>query len=374
MRFGMMGFAGVLVAISVGVAHPWAPPRVVTASGVGPTIAVGASSMKDGKVQVAIETRGEGFVPYIGFNIHLRWEPGIFQLDSASEDDGPFAGTAAICLGPTPSAGDHDGGGAILSCSLIGSTSTVSSAGLLTTFLLTPKGSGCSQLHLTTIGPPDNADATAGTFTMERDPQVKEQVNAYVQGMVDTTGASCVANQSSSPTPIPAGIDPSQPTSTAIPLDQITPASGSKEAAQPGATIQPGTPGTTTAGTPAPGTTTADTPAPGTTTADTPAPGTTTADTPASGTTTAGTPASGTTTAGTPASGATAAASRTAGVSKTQPSGVSANATNSAGTGAASAANGGGGSNTGMIIAIVAIAVVVVGGAGGGWWYLRRRR
>lgn len=216
-------------------------PLAGHAAGVGPTIAIGSLSASNGKVVVPVETRGEGFVPYTGWSIHLRWDPAVFSFDSAA-GAGPFAGSGAICAGPTA---DADGAGTVLSCSLVGNAAQTSS-GSLATFTLAPKGNGCSALHITTLGPPDGGDTTTGSYTIEQDgdpsdPVPSPQVNAYIDAAADASGAPC---GSSAPPTVAAGIPTNVPPATAIPPQAITPAPAGQQTAQPGATapvsLQPG--------------------------------------------------------------------------------------------------------------------------------------
>ncbi|MBF6601259.1 MAG: hypothetical protein IVW36_12200 [Dehalococcoidia bacterium] len=326
------GIGIVFALAALALLAPAAAPRA-RADGVGPTIAVGATTLQGGKIRVAIETRGTGFVPYSGFGIHARWNPAIFAVDSADPAGGPFAGDAALCIGPTASAGDADGAGTIVACALKGSN-TVSSSGLLTTLVFTPKGSGCSVIHLTTLGAPDGGDTTTGTYTIEPEgTDVAPQVNAYIDGKVDNTGANCGAQ--AAPTAVPPGIDRSQPTVTPIPASAITPAPGGNQAAQPGVTQQPGRLPVVT-------------------------PLSTQQAAAASATAARTTPGAGATTA----TGATPTPSASTGI-----------VSNAHGTpqAQASTTSGGGGNRTGIIIGvIVGVVAVIALGIGGRLWLLRR--
>jgi hypothetical protein len=156
-------------------------------AGGGPTIEIGSPSLKDGRVLVPIEARGDGFSPYVGINVHLRWAPGVFHFGAVDATGGPFDGGHGLCASAT--AGDGDRGGVAVGCSLFGSQVTVGSAGLNFMIALVPAADGCSPLHLVTYGAPDGGDSSTGTYTLENESTY--QVNQYRDGAADVRGEPC---------------------------------------------------------------------------------------------------------------------------------------------------------------------------------------
>src|ERR1700674_1120220 len=130
-----------------------------SSAGSGPTMVVGTPSLASGKVQIPINAVGSTFDPYAGFNVHLRWDLSVFSFSSAN-DSGTVL-TSPFCAPPLV---DGDSAGVVYACTGLGGPSTT--AGLLGTILLTPAASGCSALHLFTLGPPDGGDAGNGTYTV----------------------------------------------------------------------------------------------------------------------------------------------------------------------------------------------------------------
>jgi len=148
------------------------------------TIAVGAPSLVNGKVQVPVSTTGSGLAPYVTFNIHLRWDPAIFSFSSANATGSVLPGSL-ICPAPKP---DADGAGVLYACAASGGGPTTS-AGLLATIVLTPTGTGCSPLHLFTYGGADAGDESTGTFTMDASTNIV--VTATSDGTSDQAGQAC---------------------------------------------------------------------------------------------------------------------------------------------------------------------------------------
>ncbi|MDE3097519.1 MAG: hypothetical protein KGK07_16150, partial [Chloroflexota bacterium] len=121
-------------------------PHGVTATGTGPTLAVGTPSLVAGKLQVPIVAQGTAVDPYNGYNLHLRWDPTLFTFSNASAT-GTVLGQTAFCLPPQH---DRDGAGVTLACTSVGGSTA--NSGLLATIVLTPVSPGCSILHLFTFG------------------------------------------------------------------------------------------------------------------------------------------------------------------------------------------------------------------------------
>lgn len=168
------------------------PPGAASAATTGPGLGVGTASLASGKVVVPIDAFGSGFTPYMGFNVHLRWDPAVFSYSSYSAASGPFdpANPNALCADTTLL--DGDGGGVVVGCVGVdlvgGGPRPVSTKGLLVKILLTPKA-GCSNLHLVTYGAPDGGGDTAGSYTVDGTTAV--QSNAVVNGSAGISGTPC---------------------------------------------------------------------------------------------------------------------------------------------------------------------------------------
>jgi hypothetical protein len=149
-----------------------------------PAITVGAPALVADKVQVPVSTTGTGFAAYAGFNIHLRWTPGVFTFDSANSTGSVVP--SPLCPAPVL---DVDGGGVLYACTALGGASTTA-AGLLGTIVLTPAASGCSPLHLFTYGGEDAGDATTGTYTIDPDTEDPQPLPS-IDGSADVSGHVC---------------------------------------------------------------------------------------------------------------------------------------------------------------------------------------
>lgn len=108
---------------------------------------------------VPILSAGSGFTPYTGAGIHLRWDPAVFRPDSYDMTGSVISPNYCIYVP------DADGAGAYLGCVVLGPTQ-IADVGLLATLVLKPVASGCSSLHLLTLGPPDWASEDVATYTI----------------------------------------------------------------------------------------------------------------------------------------------------------------------------------------------------------------
>lgn len=308
-------------------------PRA-NAAATGPEIKVGPITAQGDQLSVVISSAGSGFTPYTGFSIHLRWDPGVFTMSSATSNGGLFdaASGKAVCVGPQTSTFDSDGGGMLLACALVGGQG-ISDVGTLITVVLAVNGSACTRLHLTTLGPPDGGDTSSGTYTMnpDADGNVLPQTNQLTDAVIDAkTGGPCASSTSPTPTVQPAVADPSLTAQAATAI-----ANGFTPVPAAGSPVPPG-------GSPGP----ESTPQAGN---GSPLPLSTAAAATARA-------------LGTPVAGSTAGGSA-----------VLSGSTPPSGDVSPAASGDGGGSNTGLIIGIVVAVVVVGGGAAGGFAYLRRR-
>ena len=267
--------ARLVAAVTIALALAAGSAHNIRAQEPGPTIQVGPVTGGGGNVTAKVSTSGSGFTPYSGFSLHMRWDPALFEFVSATPAGGLFDSSAgnALCIGPDTQGYDADGGGMIMSCSAIGDT-TVSGGGLLVTVVLSVKGSGCTRLHLTSLGPPDGGDSTSGTFTIAGGVNPVPEANVLQDALIEaSTGTACGANtatpNAATPT-VDAGIANAGQTQTAMtaiaegntplpaPNTPTPPATSSETAGTPGqagtalaATAQAaGTAGVTTSTTP----------------------------------------------------------------------------------------------------------------------------
>ncbi|MHB8376573.1 MAG: hypothetical protein ACYDEB_06410, partial [Dehalococcoidia bacterium] len=193
-------------------------PRGATATGVGPTLAVGTPSLVAGKLQVPIVAQGSGFSPYTGANLDLRWDATLFRFAGISTAGGVYQNNQ--CL-PAPIALARGFAGVVVNCTAVSPTTAT---GVLVTVALTPLGVGCSDLHLITAGPPDFGGTRPGptqliygSFTY--DAGGSTQVNAYGPDRTsDVTGVPCTL-----PTPTSTPTQTSTPTPTTTPTETSTP-------------------------------------------------------------------------------------------------------------------------------------------------------
>jgi len=212
----------------------------------GPTIRATAPTLVDGTVHISIIAEGSGFPAYDGFNLHLRWSPGVFTFGDINAAGGLFdPASGAFCIANRDKY-DADGGGVTFACTGLGSSSATTATGLLATLTLRPSQSGCSKVHFFTFGSPDGGDSTSGTYTIDDDTSTA-QANPYIDLGVDVDGQLCQSGEleppptpsATSTTPVP-GATPSlqaEPaTSGTIGPRSVPAASG---APRPGGAIRP---------------------------------------------------------------------------------------------------------------------------------------
>jgi hypothetical protein len=155
----------VLVLASVaglGVYYSTRPGRV-SATGVGGELSIGKPSIVGGSLVVPI-VKSATDDPYNQVAVHLRFDGSLY---------GPPAMGYAITMsdplewGCLPTRPDVDGNGLSADC-LVDSVPSVTASGVIANFTLAPKISiGCSNLHLVTLGAPDNGDGSTGTYTVD---------------------------------------------------------------------------------------------------------------------------------------------------------------------------------------------------------------
>jgi hypothetical protein len=159
---------------TAGAARAFAP-----VAGLG--IAVGAPSLSGGKVLVPVNSTGTGVPAYSGLNIHVRWDGGVFSFESVNSTGGVIASPLCAAFA------DDDGGGARYACISGGQTTAT---GLLATIVLSPAASGCSSLHLFTLGAPDNEDQLTASFILSPTGETLEPAQ-YVDGSANVGGQVC---------------------------------------------------------------------------------------------------------------------------------------------------------------------------------------
>ncbi|MHB8377406.1 MAG: toll/interleukin-1 receptor domain-containing protein [Dehalococcoidia bacterium] len=157
----------------------------------GPTLVVGNGRLVRGQVHVPIFAEGHSFEPYMGFNVHLRWDPLIFTFAGAHTDGGLFDASNGAAFAPPPDTAtfDSDGGGVVIGCvSLVGSKDV---RGLLATIVLAPVAEhGCSFLHLFTFGGIDGGNESTGTYTVAAD-GAQAQYSECIDSSSDVAGRRC---------------------------------------------------------------------------------------------------------------------------------------------------------------------------------------
>lgn len=178
---------GLLAAVLLMRETPLSRVETADATADGPDIGVGPLSAANGLISVPIVTSGAGFAPYMAYNIHLRWDNNVFQFTSAAgPSGGPFdpTGSDAVC---PPSILDSDGGGVAFGCAQL-PPAAYAYAGLLATIVLQPVAtSGCSVLHLLTLGGTDAAPDGTSTIDLGGTPEA----NAYADSSSDSNGTPC---------------------------------------------------------------------------------------------------------------------------------------------------------------------------------------
>jgi hypothetical protein len=168
-------------ATASGTATPTAGAARAFAPVAGLGIAVGAPSLSGGKVLVPVNSTGTGVPAYSGLNIHVRWDGGVFSFDSVNSTGGVIASPLCAAFA------DDDGGGARYACISGGQTTAT---GLLATIVLSPAASGCSSLHLFTLGAPDNGDQLTASFILSPTGETLEPAQ-YVDGSANVGGQVC---------------------------------------------------------------------------------------------------------------------------------------------------------------------------------------
>lgn len=210
--------AASLIAVATMLLVRGDSPRV-EAAGVGPTITVGTPSLVSGDVVIPINATGAVADAYAGFNIHLQWDDAIFSFDSASN-----AGTvipSPFCPSPVPQGTT----GVVYACTSI--AGPTSATGLLATITLNVIGTGCSELHLFTFGPPDDGGSNFGTYTVNA-ADTTPQSNALVDGAANHLGQVCVGGTLPTVTPTPQATATNTPGPTNTPTATNTPCVGAQ--------------------------------------------------------------------------------------------------------------------------------------------------
>ena len=215
------------------------PGEVANAASPGPSIVFGAPSFSGGTVQIPVLTSGSGFSPYAGLNLHVRWNPTLFSFASATNAGGLF-GSGGFCPPADSHTFDPDGGGVLYSCTTLGGP--ISGTGLVAVISITPLATGCSPIHLFTLGPPDNGNDSTGTYTVDAT-DFTSQVTPYGADIgVNQAGAPCVPAGSPTVTPtITQTATPTvTPTATVSPTPTTPPVSGAPDVTVAAASVPPG--------------------------------------------------------------------------------------------------------------------------------------
>jgi len=180
--------------------------RIGSAQGTGPTLSVSASSLS-----VSMVASGSGFDPYAGYNMSLTFDPGLLSFLGASDQTG----------GTPPCVYDAAPGTMVFNCMFL--TGGTTATGTLATADFTPATASpaCAGVHLVSFRPPDNGDASNGSYTI--DENTVQQTNAYgtVDVQIPVNGGDCALGTS---TPVVAtATGTATPTSTATATPQGPP-------------------------------------------------------------------------------------------------------------------------------------------------------
>lgn len=198
------------------------------------------ASVSSGTFTLEVVTSGSGLDPYKGFNIHLTFNKSAVNVTTVSN-----SGTVILSpFCPSPVI-DNATGNVTYACTALGGSTTT--AGLLAAFTFEVKGSGCSDIHIFTFGPPDGGNAATGTYLVGEDN--KPQLNTYGgDAKVAVGGGSCDGGPPTATHTPPAGQTPTA-TSTATRTATHTPPAGQTPTATSTAT-RTATATTTRTGTP----------------------------------------------------------------------------------------------------------------------------
>ncbi|MHB8377802.1 MAG: hypothetical protein ACYDEB_12735 [Dehalococcoidia bacterium] len=209
------------------------------AAAPGPQFSFGAPTLVSGKVQIPVLISGSGFSPYVGFALHLRWDPTVFHFSSATNTGGLFD-AGGFCPAADPNTFDADGGGVQYSCTTL--TGPKTATGQLALISITPLGTGCSSVHMFTYGPPDGGTGATGTYTVN-DGDFQPQANTYGPNLnVNQAGLACtpVGTPTATPTPANTATPTATPTNTPAPVPTNTPISGAPDVTVFAASLPPG--------------------------------------------------------------------------------------------------------------------------------------
>jgi hypothetical protein len=183
----------------------------------GPTLTIGAPSVGLGGVEFQVMTTGAVPNAYNGFHVHIRFDPTLFSYGSAEGNGGLFDPLLSfgICQAAVV---DADQAGFTFGCTGL----TQTTAGVLATIDLTASivNTGCSLIHFYTFGPPDNGDATTGSYTDDTAGSVPQQ-NAYQDNATDTSANVCTPG--AAPTATSTATATPSPTNTAAATATMTP-------------------------------------------------------------------------------------------------------------------------------------------------------
>ena len=118
-------------------------------------------------------------------------------------------------------------GGVQFACTFLGGSTT--STGLLATISITPLGTGCSPIHIFTLGGADGGDDSSGTYTVDAADSTT-QLNAYGGDIgVNELGASCSLGGTPTPTDTNTSTPTVSPTPSATPSPTATPIPGAPD-------------------------------------------------------------------------------------------------------------------------------------------------
>lgn len=208
----------VLGAAVVMVALAWQGSSSIVRAVIPPDeIYISGTSLVAGQIQVAVSTGGSSQGDFSGDSITLTYNTSQLTFNSWDTTGSILGSSGQICL-PVVFASGEDA----VSCG--GTAGGTSLPGLLNTIILTPNGAGCANIHILTRA---EAGDTFGTQTNDASTGLPQN-NTYGPdvGVDLTTGNSCVAAATDTPTVTATATITSTPQATVAATLTATPFGG----------------------------------------------------------------------------------------------------------------------------------------------------
>ncbi len=209
--------AAVATALVAGIAVVFANGGLRASAQVvaGPQIDIGTPTLAAGELTVPILTSGSAPNAYNGFNAQLRFDPAVFSFSSFNQTGSLVAWTLCPAALQDATTGP---GGVVVSCLLIGASTK--SVGVLGNIVLTPIGTGCSNLHLETVAEANDPTHTYDTYTLDALTNTPQDNTYGPDVAVNEAGQPCTPGATPTPTATPTEV-PAPPTNTPVPATPI---------------------------------------------------------------------------------------------------------------------------------------------------------